>query len=135
MRASVYFKKKYLSTSTCSTWWRQSALRFHNVSEETKKKFIELFKNDHSAASAYQDYKNHLIREHGNHFVKISAYSAIMPDYKWVFSFHSIFIKEQFGKINSPEAYEEAVAKVKNIMINMRTFCAQLNNLMMEKLL
>ena len=90
-----------------------SALRFHNVSEETKKKFIELFKNDHSAASAYQDYKNHLIREHGNHFVKISAYSAIMPDYKWVFSFHSIFIKEQFGKINSPEAYEEAVAKVK----------------------
>ena len=45
--------------------------------------------------------------------MKISAYSAIMPDYKWVFSFHSIFIKEQFGKINSPEAYEEAVAKVK----------------------
>ena len=90
-----------------------SALRFHNVSEETKKKFIELFKNDHSAASAYQDYKNHLMREHGNNFVKISADRAIMPDYKWVFSFHSIFIKEQFGKINSPEAYQKAVAKVK----------------------
>ena len=36
-----------------------------------------------------------------------------MPDYKWVFNYHAIFTEKCFGKINSPEAYEKAVHKVK----------------------
>ena len=36
-----------------------------------------------------------------------------MPDYKWVFNFHATYMQKAFGKINSPEAFEKAVAKVK----------------------
>ena len=36
-----------------------------------------------------------------------------MPDYKWVFNFHAVYMREVFGKINSPEAFEKAVDKVK----------------------
>ena len=36
-----------------------------------------------------------------------------MPDYKWVFNYHAVYMQEAFGKINSPEAFEKAVNKVK----------------------
>ena len=90
-----------------------NAVKFHNVNEETKMKFTELFEDDHSASSAYQEYKNHLLKKHGDNFVTVSADRAIMPDYKWVFNYHAIFTEKCFGKINSPEAYEKAVHKVK----------------------
>ena len=90
-----------------------NAVKYHDVNEETKMKFTELFENDHSASSAYQEYKNHLLKKHGENFVTVSADRAIMPDYKWVFNYHAIFTEKCFGKINSPEAYEKAVKKVK----------------------
>lgn len=72
---------------------------------------ILLFENDLSASSAYAEYKNFLLIKHGDDFVRVSADRAIMPDYKWVFNFHAIYIQEVFGRINSPEAYEKAVKK------------------------
>ena len=91
-----------------------NAVKFHEVSEETKERFIELFENDHSASSAYAEYKNYLMNKHGEHFVFVSADRAVMPDYKWVFNFHATFVHKVFGRINSPEAFEKAVKKVKD---------------------
>ena len=90
-----------------------NAVKFHDVSLQTKERFLELFAEGHSASSAYQDYKNFLMGKHGEQYVKISADRAIMPDYKWVFNFHAVYMREAFGKINSPEAFEKAVDKVK----------------------
>ena len=76
-------------------------------------KFLELFEASHSASSAYQEYKNYLMKKHGDDFVKVSADRAVMPDYKWVFNFHVTFMRNLFGKINSPEAFAKAEEKVK----------------------
>ena len=62
-----------------------NAVKYHDVSDETKNKFIELFEAAHSASSAYQEYKNDLMKKHGEQYVTVSANRAIMPDYKWVF--------------------------------------------------
>ena len=90
-----------------------NAVKFHDVAQETKDKFMELFNNAHSASSAYQEYKNRLLKEHGDIYVTVSADRSIMPDYKWVFNFHAAYMQKAFGKINSPEAYENAVKKVR----------------------
>ena len=90
-----------------------NAVKYHDVRDETKEKFIELFKEDHSASSAYQAYKNYLMKMHVEKYVTISADRAIMPDYKWVFNCHATYMQEFFGKINSPEAFEKAKDKVK----------------------
>ena len=89
-----------------------NAFKFHNVAQETKDKFIELFEAAHSASSAYQEYKNFLMQKHKENYVQVSADRAVMPDYKWVFNFHAEFVKKAFGKINSPEAFEKATQKV-----------------------
>ena len=61
------------------------AVRYHNVHDEVKEAFHKLFDENHSAASAFKEYKNNLMKIHGNEYVKVSADRAIMPDYKWVF--------------------------------------------------
>ena len=43
----------------------------------------------------------------------VSADRAIMPDYRWVFNFHALYMQNNFGKINSPEAFEKAIEKAK----------------------
>ena len=52
----------------------------------TKSKSTKLFEEDHSAYSAYKEYKNNLMRKHGADYVTISADRDVMPDYKWVFN-------------------------------------------------
>ena len=102
-----------------------NAVKFNDVSEETKRIFLELFQNDHSASSAYEEYKNYLLKKHGEQFVFVSADRAVMPDYKWVFNFHATFVQKVFGKINSPEAFEKAVQKVKEYNEkNRETLCS-----------
>ena len=90
-----------------------NAVKYHDVNSETMDKFLELFEASHSASSAYQEYKNYLMKKHGDDFVKVSADRAVMPDYKWVFNFHVTFMRNLFGKINSPEAFAKAEEKVK----------------------
>ena len=88
------------------------AVKYHDVDSETKDAFKNLFEDGHSASSAYNEYKNQLMRKHGADYVTVSADRAIMPDYKWVFNQHALFIEKSFGKINSPEAFQKAVQKI-----------------------
>ena len=91
-----------------------NAVKFHIVSNDTKKNFFELFEAGHSPSSAYHEYKNLLRAKYGEQYVTISADRAIMPDYKWVYRQYEEYIQTKFGKINSPEAFEKAVDKVKD---------------------
>ena len=75
-----------------------NAVKFNDVSEETKRIFLELFQNDHSASSAYEEYKNYLLKKHGEQFVFFSADKGVMPDHKWVLNFHANFVRKYLGK-------------------------------------
>ena len=90
-----------------------NAVNFHIVSDDTKKNFFELFEAGHAPSSAYHEYKNLLRAKYGEQYVTISADRAIMPDYQWVYRQYGEYIQKMFGKINSPEAFEKAVNKVK----------------------
>ena len=68
-----------------------------------KEKFDNLFQGGHSPSSAYHSYRKALSDEYGREYVRISANKAINPSYKWVFYRISLFVHENFGKINSPE--------------------------------
>ena len=91
-----------------------NAVKYHEVTQETREKFEELFEAANSASSAYQEYKNYLMTQHGENYVTVSADRANMPDCKWVFNFHASYMQKEFGKINSPEAVEKAVKKIKD---------------------
>ena len=78
-----------------------SAVKYHEVNAETKEAFNKLFEDDHTASSAYQEYKNILMKKYGEEYVMVSADRAIMPDYRWVFNFHALYMQNNFGKINS----------------------------------
>lgn len=106
-----------------------NAVKYHDVKKETKNKFLELFDEGHSASSAYQFYKKHLEAKHGEEYVKVSADRAIMPDQKWVFNYFAAYVQDQFGKINSPEAYEKAVQKVKEYNEKHGNQCCVINQI------
>ena len=90
-----------------------SAVKYHEVHSATKEAFNKLFEEDHTASSAYQEYKNLLMKKYGEEYIIVSADRAIMPDYRWVFNFHALYMQNNFGKINSPEAFEKAIEKAK----------------------
>ena len=72
------------------------ALRFRPVSEETKKLLIELFEEDVSPSSAYRRILDHF--DDGDSDVNADRF--YVPDYKWVFNFHTKYIKDKFGSSN-----------------------------------
>ena len=94
--------------------WAADAMKYQNVSSQTKEKFISLFQEGHSASSAYYAYRDQLMAQHGNKYVEIAASRSILPDYKWVFYQEGLFKHQRHGHINSPESYrlaEEIIEK------------------------
>ena len=89
------------------------ARRYRPVSEECKKKFIELFQQDHSASSALNEYKKNLKDEHQGDTMALMADRSVMPDYMWVFHYHRKYIEATFGSLNGPDAFEKAEERVR----------------------
>ena len=86
-----------------------SAFKYHCVSQDTKQQFENLFKEGHSASSAYSEYKNRLKSQlEPEEFIRVLADRSIMPDYRWCFYSYSNFMSKHFGKINSPDTYRKA---------------------------
>ncbi|XP_034049739.1 uncharacterized protein si:dkey-75a21.2 [Thalassophryne amazonica] len=59
------------------------ALRHQDVSDEVKKKFLDLFEAGHSPSSALEIHKFNMQLEHQDDFVFISADRAKIPDLQW----------------------------------------------------
>ena len=89
-----------------------SAVKYHNVTEETKQKLLDLFKAGYSASRAYDKYKTMLEDQHKGNFVKISADRGVMPDKKYFFNLHEKYVKEHYGKLNSIESFKIAQQRV-----------------------
>ena len=89
-----------------------SAWSFHPVNDDTKATIIDLFKQGHSASSAYHNYKKSLAEKFKSNFIQISADSSIMPQYRWFFRQFQLYMKENYGGINSPESFRLASAEI-----------------------
>ena len=90
-----------------------NALRFRPVSEETKKRFIELFEEEHSPSSAFAQYKKNVL--HGKNSLEIITLMtdrSIVPDYFWVFHCHKKYMNETRGPQYGPEAYKIAEERI-----------------------
>ena len=88
------------------------ARRYRHVSEECKKKFIELFQQDHSSSSALNEYKKNLKDEHQGDTMALMADRSVMLDYMWVFHYHRQYIESTFGSLNGTDAFEKAEERV-----------------------
>ena len=75
-------------------------MRFLPVSEETKKLFTDLFDDDISPSSAYRRVLDYLETDQESF-----ANRHKIPDYKWVYNFHSKYIKNKFGTANGPDVF------------------------------
>ena len=42
----------------------------------------------------------------------MSANSSILPEYTWVYAFHTAYVKKEFGSFGGPDAAKKASAKV-----------------------
>ena len=91
-------KLSYIHNHTIAS---ADAVRFRPVREETKELFRNIFNEDVSPSSAYRrvlDYYDDKVASH-------SADRYYIPDYKWVFNFHSLYIKSKYGSSNGPDVF------------------------------
>ena len=92
-----------------------TALKFHPVSRDTKRKYLELFNKDLSASESYHKYKDYLVEQYGpDECVKLGADRSIDPDYQWVFREHSKYLLSKYGRMNSPESFQLTAERVAN---------------------
>ena len=88
-------------------------MHFQEVSPETTK-FHDLFDNNHSPSSAYLEFKRDLRDKLGlEGYMKASADNSILPISAWVFRCYGNYVRETYGSINGPEAYDKACQRVK----------------------
>ena len=76
------------------------AMRFLPVSEETKKLFTNLFDDNISPSSAYRRVLDYLETDQESF-----ANRHKIPDYKWVYNFHSKYIKNKFATANGQDVF------------------------------
>ena len=82
-----------------------SAFKYHCVSQDTKQQFENLFKEGHSASSAYSEYKNCLKSQlEPKEFIRVLADRSIMPDYRWCFYSYSNFMSEYIENMEKLKA-------------------------------
>ena len=91
------------------------AWNFLDVSEETKKRYFQLFSDAFSPAKARLAYIAEMKAILGEvEFFKISAKRSVNPDSRTVFNMYTLFCK-RFGSINGPDAFLKAVELIERI--------------------
>ena len=89
------------------------ALRYRPISDECKKKFLELFAEDHTPSSALAQHKKDLRCEiSDDDFMSVMADRSIVPDYFWAFHFHKKYVENTFGSVNGPDAFKQAKERI-----------------------
>ena len=88
------------------------SLKFHPVSKNTKAKYAELFMQDLTAMEAYNRFQTKLEEEYGDQVSWYAGDRSLNPDKVWVWREHAKFTLMRFGRINSPDTYKKAFARV-----------------------
>ena len=85
------------------------AAKYHPVSENTKRKFLDLFHQGYGASKSLNIYKEYLRDIYKEDYIKISSNRSYLPDYKWVFNFHAKYNQEKFGSFSGPDSIKLAI--------------------------
>ena len=89
------------------------ALRYRPISDECKKKFLELFAEDHTPSSALAQHQKDLRCEiSDDDFMSVMADRSIVPDYFWAFHFHKKYVENTSGSVNGPDAFKQAKERI-----------------------
>ena len=89
-----------------------ASLKFQTVRPETRNQVWELFQSGHSASRARSIYKDMLLNKYKEQYTMMAANRGILPNYQWFFTQHALYMQQNFGRINSPEAYRLALQQV-----------------------
>ena len=88
------------------------AMRFHPVSPDTKRKYLELFLENLTAMEAYHKYRSNLSEGEEILNIKTGGDRSINPEKSWVFREHAKFHSARFGSFNSADTYELAKQRI-----------------------
>ena len=90
------------------------AMRFHPVSQDTKRKYLELFMEGLTAMEAYHRYRSKLTEGEEILNIKTGGDRSINPEKTWVFREHAKFHSARFGSFHSADTYELAKQRISN---------------------
>ena len=95
-------------------------LSYCHVKEEIKERFLELFRDGHSSASAIYSYEDelHISAENDQKLLEMLADRAINPDYGYVVRLFQEYCDNMLGSRNGSKMFErlvEVIEKYNNL--------------------
>ena len=92
------------------------SLGFRHVHEETRQKYMQIFRDGHSPASALYTYEDelHILTLSDEELVEILADRAMNPGYDYVANLFKYYRNSQLGERNGTSMFQRLTEKVKN---------------------
>ena len=92
------------------------SLSFRRVKEEVRERYLELFKDGHSPASAMYSYEDelHLSTKNDQELLELLADRGINPDYGYIFRLFQEFRKNTLGDRNGKKMFERLAQVVED---------------------
>ena len=98
---------------------RHEYTRFGKVSEQTKKRYTELFEEGLTASATWHAHRSEIAAQNPKKSHIILGNRRICPDYFWAFKFQRKWIEDKLGSYSGIDSYQkvaEFVKKYDNIM-------------------
>ena len=85
--------------------YRHEHTRYLNVSEQTKKRFTDLFEDGLTASAAWHAHRSEISTNRNAHIMLGNR--RICPDYFWAFKFQRKWIEDKLGSFDGIDAYQK----------------------------
>ena len=85
---------------------RHEHSRFGTVSEETKRRFIELFDEGLTASAAWHAFRDEIVKNNPENYHILLGNRRVVPDYFWPHKFFSKWIEERLGSFEGVDGFK-----------------------------
>ena len=85
---------------------RHEHSRFGNVSEETKKRFLELFEEGLTASAAWHAFRDEIKENNPDNFHILFGNRRVVPDYFWPHKFFAKWIEDKIGSFGGVDGFQ-----------------------------
>ena len=86
---------------------RHEHSRFGTVSEESKRRFIELFEEGLTASAAWHAFRDEIVQKNPENFHILLGNRRVVPDYFWPHKFFAKWIEEKLGSFGGVDAFKK----------------------------
>ena len=93
---------------------RHEHSRFGTVSEETKRRFVELFEEGLTASAAWHAFRDEIVKNNPENFHILLGNRRVVPDYFWPHKFFAKWIEDKIGSFDGVDAFK----RLKNFVDN-----------------